>query len=517
VKINLKFWLRIISGLILCVIIFSGMAQAEPEKVVTVSLNSTIQSINMLEFKTAGDLVVNFTFNSGLMGYFDLKTHQRSLGLAKSVKILKNPRDIKVTLRDNLKFHSGDPVTAHDVKFTVEEVQNPANTNIMATTFLEIDEVEVVDDHTVIYHFAEPFAAWQEVMWMGICSKKYMEKVGKKKFRKHPIGVGPFKFVDRKVDEVIIFEPDRNNPEYNINFDRLEYRLVQDPVTRTAMLQAGELDLIYGIPPHQKKGLETNKNITVKKSSRVPSYFYLAIKPSLFPVIKDKNVRLAMNYAINRKEIIDRLYMTEGYPLYTFANVGELGFDSKIKYEYNPKKAASLLKNSSYIPGTPIRLSYTGMVPSGSQLASTVQHYLKEIGMTVELIELEWGTWITYSTSKDEKTAKKAGHMGIGVFPTHDPHIRMALSMRTGGPLCYYCNRPNQTKIDDLVEKQLQEMNIKKRISILKNIHEINFNDPGQVPLFGLNMIYAMNKRIDYEWNSSQMYLAQVEKIKFLE
>jgi peptide/nickel transport system substrate-binding protein len=354
-------------------------------------------------------------------------------------------------------------------------------------------------------------------MWMGICSKKYMEKVGKKKFRKHPIGVGPFKFVDRKVDEVIIFEPDRNNPEYNINFDRLEYRLVQDPVTRTAMLEAGELDLIYGIPPHQKKGLETNKNITVKKSSRVPSYFYLAIKPSLFPVIKDKNVRLAMNYAINRQEIIDRLYMKEGYPLYTFANVGELGFDSKIKYEYNPKKAASLLKNSSYKPGTPIRLSYTGMVPSGSQLASTVQHYLKEIGMTVELIELEWGTWITYSTSKDEKTAKKAGHMGIGVFPTHDPHIRMALSMRTGGPLCYYCNRQNQTKIDDLVEKQLQEMDIKKRISILKNIHQINFNDPGQVPLFGLNMIYAMNKRIDYDWNSSQMYLAQVEKIKLLE
>ena len=107
--------------------------------------------------------------------------------------------------------------------------------------------------------------------------------------------------------------------------------------------------------------------------------------------------------------------------------------------------------------------------------------------------------------------------MGIGVFPTHDPHIRMALSMRTGGPLCYYCNRQNQTKIDDLVEKQLQEMDIKKRISILKNIHKINFNDPGQVPLFGLNMIYAMNKRIDYEWNSSQMYLAQVEKIKLLE
>jgi len=507
-----KFMFRFtVISLIIIVCFISTASWAASEDTIKVVLNSDPMTINPVEFKDIVSLPISFLMHQGVMGSVDPKTKMRVLRLAQSVKVMKNPKDIKVTLRKGIPFHSGDPVTAHDVKFTVEQVQDPVNANMIAGPFNEIEEIEIIDDHTLIYHFYEPFAPWQEVMWTGICSKKYYESVGRKKFNKHPIGAGTFRLVERKVDEHVILQAVEDHPDFRSEFKNLKFLIVKESATRTAMLETGEADLISRIQPEQVKRLEGKSHLKIKKTSNWPNLFFLAIRPSLFPEIKDINARKAMAHAINRQELINKILLGEGYPLFMWANKNELGFDPNYKITYNPNKARQLLKQSNYKPGTPVLLTYSSSIPKAALVATIVQEYLKNIGMTVKLQQLEWGTWLTYSMSRD----KRGGHMALSQFSVpFDPYLRLSLSLKSDGKVCHYFDRPNQAEMDALVVAQSQETNPKKRLSILRKIHQVNNRDPANIPLYGLNMIYGMNKRIDYTWRAGTVELFDLDKIK---
>jgi peptide/nickel transport system substrate-binding protein len=509
-KTKSKFrFTAIIFIIIACII--STVSWAESEDSIKVVLNADPVTINPLEFKSIVSLPITFLTHQGIMGSVNPKTKMRVLRLAESVKVMKNPKDIRIKLRKGIMFHSGDPVTAHDVKFTVEQVQDPINANSLAGPFNEIEEVEIIDDHTLIYHFYEPFAPWQEVMWIGICSKKQYENVGRKKFRKSPAGAGTFRLIEREIDEHVILEAVEDHPDFRSEFKQLKFFIVKDPATRVAMLETKEADLISRIQPEQVKRLEGKSHIKIKKTSNWPNLFFLAIRPSLFPVLKDINIRKAMIHAINRKELIDKILLNEGYPLFMWANKNELGYDPSYKIEYNPNRARQLLKQSSYKPGTPITLTYSSNIPKAALVATIIQDYLKNIGMTVNLQQLEWGTWLTYSFNRD----KRGGHMMLSQFSVpFDPYLRLSLSLKSDGKVCHYFDRPNQAAMDALVTAQSKETNLKKRLSILKKIHQLNNSDPANIPLYGLNMIYGMNKRIDYTWRTGTVELFDLDKIK---
>ncbi|MCP4756980.1 MAG: ABC transporter substrate-binding protein [Proteobacteria bacterium] len=492
----------------------SGTAFGADKKTVTVGLSDVPETINALEYKSIVALPVLASINRALMGNMNMKTGQRKLELAESFEILESPNEIKVKLRKGLKFHSGDEFTAHDVQFTVEQIQDPQNTNALAEIFDNIEEIEVLDDYTLIFRFYDPFAPWQEIMVAAICSQKYNERVGTKKFRAHPVGLGPFKFIRRAIGEHIILERDEKNSHYNIDFKILKFMPVKDAITRLSLLETGVLDLIADIQPHHLKRLSMLESIVVKKSSEMPSNFYLAIKPTMFPIMKDINMRMALHYGINREEIVKRVFLGEGYPLYMFANKGEMGYDPNYKIEYDPEKAKQYLKKSSYTSGTPLTLTYTNMVPSGAMVAQVIQHYLKRIGITVKLNQLDWGTYISYCMNMD----KRLGEIAIGVWPTAvDPWAKMFMSFKKGGVFCYYSDRPNQVEMDGLVDAQFQEMNSQKRLAIINKIHRINEKDIQQLSLFGVHQIYAMNRRIDYSWIPNTTTFSDLHTIRWLE
>jgi len=138
------------------------------------------------------------------------------------------------------------------------------------------------------------------------------------------------------------------------------------------MLQTGEIDLIFSILPRDVAQLKENKNIVVKKISDVPSFYGMGTRPRHFPLLKDLKLQAALTHAINRQEIIDKIYLGEGFPLYMYAERSELGFDPNIKIEFNPEKARKLVSESSY-KGTPLILSFSSAVPNSSLIATIIQ------------------------------------------------------------------------------------------------------------------------------------------------
>jgi peptide/nickel transport system substrate-binding protein len=298
-----------------------------------------------------------------------------------------------------------------------------------------------------------------------------------------------------------------------VDFKTLKFISARDPITRAAMLETGEIDLIYGVLPHDARRLGMNKNVKIKKTSNVPSFFALSTEPLLYPIMADFKFQMALTHAINRDEIIDKVFLGEGYPMYMYASKSELGYDPSIKFEFNPDKAKKLLKESSYKPGDPIILTYTNGVPSSEIIAPIIQKYCKDIGVTVQLQQLEAGVQATYSRNKD----RREGHMTLYAWAGgRDPHIRIILTIPSNSSYTAYPGRPSKDVLDKLAIQQQRELDPKKRLAVLKKIHAIITKEPSSIPLYGLNQIYAMQTRIDYTWTPKAGFPFNLTRIKMV-
>jgi peptide/nickel transport system substrate-binding protein len=527
---KLFLYLLVIGTMILCFTLLPCSVFAGQNDEVRVALPWDPATVNMFNMKTANELPVILHMHEALLTTMPV-TGERIPNIGEPT-VMKNKKDIKFKLEKGRVFHTGDMLTAHDVKFTYDQCMNPKNAMIMASALSEIEEVEVLDDYTFIIRFYEPYAAWKELMWIGICSKKYFENAGEEKFFKHPVGSGPFKFGERKVGEYVVLKAVENyvyqdrswdidkktkkrrikKTPSNVDFKTLKFLTVADEVSRVAMLETKELDLVYSIMPHYLKRLKNSEHIKIKRA-KVPSLYGLSTKPDLFPVLKDIRLVRAINYAMNRQEIVDKIFLGEGYPLYKYASRSELGYDPNFKYEYNPAKAKKLVQESIYKPGTPLILSYTSAVPNASMVAAAVQQYLKEVGITVKMQQLEPGTQATYARKRDPRE----GHMTLYNWDGgRDPSSRLILSIISDSEYSAWSTRKNKDIIDKLVIQQARELNEKKRLALLKRIHDYLTEEPGGPVLFGLNQIYAISDRIDYTWTAGDNNPYHLQRIKIV-
>ncbi len=517
------YFCRILAFLIVLAIgIPAAMSYAAPKDTVRVGISYDPSTVNMLEMKTGIDIPVILTMHEGLMAT-DRITGKRIPGLAESIQVMPNPKDIKIKIRKGARFHTGEPVTAADVKWTYQQCMNPQNTNMMAGPLDDIESIDVLDDHTLVFHFYEPYAAWQELMWIGICSKKYYDSVGPEKFRKNPVGSGVFKFVERKVGESVTLAVDQNywdvkglKQTYKAdlpNFKYLQFVTVPDDQSRLAMLETGELDIVGEILPHQLKSLQKNKRVRIKRIDNVPSLFGIAHKTFADPIMKDKNFGHAIMHAINRQEIVDKIFLGEGYPLYMYASKTELGYDPKIKFEFNPQKAKEYLKKSSYKPGYPIVLTYTNIIPNAPLVAASIQQYLQNIGITVKLRQLEGGTAATYNRNRDPQIGGLLLYSWAG---GRDPSLRLLLSTKSTSPYAAYPDRPRKEEMNALIDAQARELDVKKRAGMLKKIHEIILEYTSNTSLYGLNMIYATSDRVEYNWTPQEAFIFNLQFVKVL-
>jgi len=508
----------------------AAIALAGPNDTVTVALDVDPTTVNVLEAKIGIDIVMQHMHESLLSS--EPVTGDLEPVLAENISIMPNGKDIKITLEKNHKFHTGDPVTAEDIKFSYEQAVSPEFAHLVSVSLEEIENIEVLDDLNLIFHYYEPFAPWRENMWMGIASKKYFEKVGREKFRKEPVGSGPFKFVSRSIGENVIMQAFEGytywENAYNkdqtkiikykvakkkVDFKTLKFLSVRDPITRIAMLEAGDADLAYSLLPHDAKRLGMNKNVKIKKSSNVPSFFALATKPLLYPIMSDLKFQSALTHAINRQEIVDKVFLGEGYPMYMYASRSELGYDPNFKIKFDPELARKLVKESSYKPGDPIILTFTNAVPSSEIIAPIIQKYLRDIGVTVQLQQLEAGVQATYSRNKD----RREGHMTLYAWAGgRDPQTRIILTVPSDSSYTSYPGRPSKDILDKLCYAQAKEMDKDKRLAILKKIHAILAKEPSSIPLYGLNQIYAMQTRIDYTWTPKSAFPFNLTRIKMM-
>jgi peptide/nickel transport system substrate-binding protein len=273
-----------------------------------------------------------------------------------------NPADnvYEFKIRKGIKFHDGEKLDADDVVFTFERIlqegaiggQSSPRKGLLGP----LEKVEKVDACTVRFTLKNPFPVFlQALVHFQIVPKDYIKKVGDKKFAEKPVGCGPFKFKEGRLDDRIVMErfdgyyggSPELPPVGPARVKQVIFRMMPDPATRIAALKAGEVHIIQQVPPDMAAELEKDPKVQVKRvqGTRVYAVEMNCAKPPF----NDVRVRLAMNYAINWDEILKTVYGGGATRLATCFLPSGFGFNPELKpYPYDPEKAKQLLKEAGY-------------------------------------------------------------------------------------------------------------------------------------------------------------------------
>src|SRR6266511_1382681 len=172
--------------------------------------------------------------------------------LAERWEVLDGGRTWKFHLRKGVPFHGGGgEVTAEDVKFTFASIVKEGSSNALAPWFRPLTSMEIEDPHTIALRFEKPMVTFDNRVTQGlfpsaafIHSKKYIETVGEEGAERHPVGTGPWRFVEHIRGDRIVYEAVEDHWRAVPHFKRLVFLKVPEPATRMAMLRAGSVDVI---------------------------------------------------------------------------------------------------------------------------------------------------------------------------------------------------------------------------------------------------------------------------------
>jgi peptide/nickel transport system substrate-binding protein len=329
-------------------------------------------------------------------------------GLAESWTASADGLEYTFKLRKNVKFHDGTPFNADAVVYSLSrqfKKDHPeyGNGPWKYWGYMDMDniikDVVAVDNLTVKISLKKPeapFIANLAMNFSSIVSPTAAKKYGKD-FSSNPVGTGPFKFVSWVKDDNIVLE---RNPSYwgqKAYLDRVILKVIPDATARYLALKKGEADLIDFPNPSDIAAIEGDTNLKVVKQAGM-NVGYLALNTQKKP-FTDKRVRQAINYAVNKAEILTAVYGALGVSAKNPLPPDMWGYNKSIEeYGYNPEKAKQLLAEAGYPKGfkttlwaMPVSRPYN---PNGRRMAEILQAQLKAVGITAEIVSYEWGTYL---------------------------------------------------------------------------------------------------------------------------
>lgn len=300
-------------------------------------------------------------------------------------------------IRQGIKFHDGSDLTAEDVKFSIERAINSAAVSYVIDF---VDSVEVVDDYTVIVNLKAPYAPALRnlsVPFTAIVPKAVVE-ADEEGFRQHPIGSGPYKFVEWKQGDSVKLEAFEDYYAGEAATKNLVMKVIPEAAQRTIALETGEIDLAYDILPNDISKIEENPDLTLYNAPSLTCY-YISMNMNKEP-FNIPEVREAINLAIDRELLIETIACGAGQAADAIIAPAVYGYVSPGAYEYNPEKARELLAEAGYASGFDTSI-WVNDNQTRIEACQAIQAMLMDIGINCSVEVMEFGSFIQ-ATSNGE-------------------------------------------------------------------------------------------------------------------
>jgi len=410
------------------------------------------------------------------------------------------------TLQKNVKFHDGTPFDAAAVVWNIDRWRlsnHPQHENLTKAgrTFEYygaqfggfddkslITKVEAVNPTTVritLKNPQGPFLANLAMFTFDIVSPKAVEQWGTA-FGKHPVGTGPFKFVEWKVGQEVVLEANKDywNKAEAAKVQRVIVRNIKDSSQRLAALKAGEIHGMEGVNPDDVKVVRNDPNLQILlRPTNTTGYVAFNFKVKEF---QDKRVREALAHAINKKGIVDALYGGTGMVATQFQPPPLWGHNKDLKdYDYNPQRARDLLKEAGFGEGLkeitwddgrkePLQFWYMPVsrpyYPNPKEIAEAMAADLAKVGIAVQLQTTDWTVYLD-KTRKGQVPLFMLGWTGDNGDPDN---FVCYFFCAFGEPLMgFYANRP---LTDTLLEAQ-RLTNPEKRAELYRKAEQMIHDD----------------------------------------
>ena len=390
-------------------------------------------------------------------------------------------------LRQGVKFHNGDPVTAEDVKFSFDRYRGASN----ALLHQRVAAIETPDPRHVRIHLKEP---WPDFMTFyatatganWIVPKRYVEKVGDEGFKKAPIGAGPYKFVSFTPGVELVLEAFDQYWRKVPSIKRLVFKVIPDEATRLAALTRGEVDIAYSIRGELAEELQRTPGLTLKPTViQAPFYLYFPDQWDPKSPWHDVRVRQAAAIAFDRDTINQAL--TLGHSVVTNSIIPD-NFDyfwQPPPAVFDPAKAKKLLAEAGYPNGFDAG-DYTCDV-TYSNVAEAVINDLQAVGIRVKLRPLERAAFYKAYSEKALKNIVQAASGAFGNAAT-----RLEAFAVKGGIYAY----GNDPEIDALFQQQASEIDLKKRAATLDKMQELVSQKVIYAPIWQLAFLNGVGPRV---------------------
>ena len=405
--------LGVVAAMILAPLGLWSAAQAQSGRTLIIAMGADQTGMDPQTNLNAESGYVTAPIFDGIVNYKE-GTADPGPGLAESWTVSSDGKVYTFKIRRGVTFHDGTPMTARTVAEDVDRVVNPQNPcYIFARKAVDsyaqfvwgsaatntAAKVEAVDDATLRVTLPTPnapFAANLGMPWSGIMSPAATKKYNCDASQ-HPVGTGPFKFVEAVRNDHVTLEA---NPSYWNGAPKLAqivFRVVPESTTRLLMLERNDVQFLIDVPASDIPRISANPAL---KLYRRPGFYLngMAMSNDVGP-FKDKRVRQALNYAVDKDAINKALYggwttQTQGVPAFSWAYN-----KSVTAYAYDPAKARAMLREAGFPNGfttnmmvadNPRPYNPIGFAKSGE----AVQSYLAKVGVNAKITKYEWGAYL---------------------------------------------------------------------------------------------------------------------------
>jgi peptide/nickel transport system substrate-binding protein len=448
-----------------------------------------------------GTTIVDWTTNNMLEHIYDrlldrdAKTLKPKPMLATAWKVI-NDTTWEFTLRPGVKFHNGEPFTAQSVKATIEYALDPASKSHYATSsyWKPVKEVQVVNDSTVRFITEKPYPSLIDhasLTDLLVLPPKALKELGPQKLAEHPIGTGPFKFVEWRRDERLVLE---RNPDYwqgPAEASRVTFRFIPEFSARLAALLSGEIDIMKDVPPHVIEAVERSGRAKLRStvSSRINYLALVNLKPG---PMQDVRVRRAMNHAVDVEELVARVL--KGHATRMCGPLAPPNADfAKVEcYKHDPARAQALFKEAGVDPG---KLALTLDTPSGrypldKDVSLAIASQLGKLGIKTNVVVNEWGTHL------DKIKNRNTGDMFfLGWGPAlHGQGTIEPLFIATQT----YASYGNNKLIDEKIARAITLVDARTRAAAYAELSQLIRDEAPWVFLWQQHDLYGVASHIDW-------------------
>ncbi|SDK95638.1 glutathione ABC transporter substrate-binding protein [Lacicoccus qingdaonensis] len=413
------------------------------------------------------------------------------------------------TLQEGVTFHDGSAFDAETVKANIERLLDPGRAASRSHVLEAIEEVSVIEDYIVEIKTEYPFQPLLNHLSHGagdmispeqidedyqfaleeaevdVTLEEYYElrneggeehteiaeeisEFAGSIVEQNPIGTGYLEFDSRTPGDSTSLI---GNEEYwagDVDIDELTLKIVPETGSRIAEIETGKADVVGDVPPSDRERLESNEEVELAETETV-ALEYIGMNTES-EILQDKKVRQAISHAFNKEEVIEGVYDGAGIEAVSPLAPDIFGFNDSLEpLEYDLDEAERLLEEAGYPDGFSLTMYVNDDNPQRVDTAIWLQESLREIGVDLEIVQLEWGSFLDALGNQEHDLyimswGNSTGDPDNGIKP-----IFHSDSSNPGANFMYFSNE----EADKLIDEGRQEGDEEKRHDLYAEVQEI--------------------------------------------